>query len=71
MKFDKVKIKKMWRSDFGQSWPVYEVRLINNNKSTLLCKCEAENSKDEEQGLEYAELIRKALIHYKNIIEKT
>jgi hypothetical protein len=60
---DKIKIRKMWQSDFGASWPVYEVRIINKktNSNILLCKCEADESNDENSGLKKAELIRESL----------
>lgn len=61
---DKIKIRKMWQSDFGASWPVYEVRIINKktNSNMLLCKCEADESNDESSGLKKAELIRESLL---------
>jgi len=63
---DKIKIKKMHQAGFGVIWPVYEVRLVRDRKSYLLCKCEAEDTSDQETGLKKAELIRNALLEEKN-----
>jgi hypothetical protein len=63
---DKIKIQKMYQSDFGVIWPVYEVRITNAKSNVLLCKCEGENTADDI-GLKKAELIRDALV----LLQKT
>jgi hypothetical protein len=56
-----IKIKRMYQSECGASWPVYEVRIMNKGSDILLCKCEAENTNDKIGGLKKAKLIQNAL----------
>lgn len=51
----KIKIQKMYASDCGVSWSVWEVK--NKTTGEVLCKCEEEKN---------AELIAKLLREYKN-----